>query len=145
MRGMEQHESLDRERFTPTRRAFLSASAVTAAVAATPLIAESASAHDDSTSGPGRPVTSQQPDKALRKLLRDIDPRRIEATVNRLVGFGTRHTLSVQDDPVRGIGAARDWIYAQFLEYAAASGGRMTVEKQAFIQPVASRIPVPTQ
>src|SRR4051812_47715608 len=114
MRGMEQHGSLDQERLTPTRRAFLSASAVTAAVVATPLIAEPASAHDDSTSGPGRPVTPQPPDRALRKLLGEIDHRRIEASVNRLVGFGTRHTLSVQDDPVRGIGAARDWIYKQF-------------------------------
>jgi hypothetical protein len=142
---MEQHGSLDQERFTPTRRAFLSASAVTAAVVATPLIAEPASAHDDSTSGPGRPVTAQSPDKALRQLLREIDHRRIEATIDRLVGFGTRHTLSVQDDLVRGIGAARDWIYEQFQEYAAASDGRMSVEKQAFIQPVSSRIPVPTQ
>jgi hypothetical protein len=143
---MEQHGSLDQERFTPTRRAFLSASAVTAAAVATPLIAEPASAHDDSTSGPGRPVTAQPPDKALRKLLREIDRHRIEATVNRLVGFGTRHTLSVQDDPVRGIGAARDWIYAQLLESAAASGGRMTVELQSFIQPVTPpRIPTPTQ
>jgi hypothetical protein len=80
----------------------------------------------------------------LRRLLRDIDARRIEATVTRLAAFGTRHTLSSQTDPVRGIGAARDWIYEQMTGYAAASGGRMTVQKQTFIQPVSSRIPVPT-
>jgi Zn-dependent M28 family amino/carboxypeptidase len=78
-------------------------------------------------------------------LLRELDQRRIQATVEKLVSFGTRHTLSVQDDPVRGIGAARDWIFATLQSYAAASGGRMTVEKQSFIQPVSSRIPVPTQ
>src|SRR5215831_973328 len=147
MQGMEQPQSLDQERFSPTRRALLSASAATAAVVATtPLMAGSASAHDDDQpSGPGRPATPQRPDKELRKLLREIDAGRIEATVNRLVQFGTRHTLSTQTDPVRGIGAARDWIFAQLQDVAATSGGRMTVELQSFIQPVASRIPVPTQ
>jgi len=60
------------------------------------------------------------------------------------VSFGTRHTLSSQDDPDRGIGAARDWIFETLQGYAAASGGNMTVEKQAFVQPVSSRVPTPT-
>jgi len=132
---------------TPTRRTILAASA---GIAAVPLLAGSAGEaapaadsghHDD---GPGRPETPQAPDRDLRALLRELDQRRIKATVEKLVSFGTRHTLSVQDDPVRGIGAARDWIFAQLQSYAAASGGRMTVEKQTFIQPVSSRIPVPT-
>jgi Zn-dependent M28 family amino/carboxypeptidase len=80
----------------------------------------------------------------LRRLLREIDPRRIEASILALVGFGTRHTLSSQTDPGRGIGAARDWIFAQLESYAALSGGRMTVEKQSFVQPVSDRVPVPT-
>ena len=33
--------------------------------------------------------------------------------MRKLVSFGTRHTLSDQDDPERGIGAARDWIFAR--------------------------------
>ena len=118
-----------------TRRTFLSTAA--AAAVAAPLVGTDA-AHADGR----RP--GQAPDPELREILREIDPKRIEATVRRLVAFGTRHTLSVQDDPVRGIGAARDWIYQQLQTYAAASGGRMTVEKQAFVQPVANRIPVPT-
>jgi Zn-dependent M28 family amino/carboxypeptidase len=85
------------------------------------------------------------PAPELRAVLKEISPRRIEATVRRLVAFGTRHTLSDQDDPARGIGAARDWIFAELRRSAAASGGRMTVELQSFIQPVASRIPVPTR
>ena len=64
--------------------------------------------------------------------------------MNRLVAFGTRHTLSSQTDPVRGIGAARDWIFDQMQAIAATSGGRMTVEKQSFVQPVGPRIPTPT-
>ncbi|MGH9883147.1 MAG: M20/M25/M40 family metallo-hydrolase, partial [Pyrinomonadaceae bacterium] len=61
-----------------------------------------------------------------------------------LVSFGTRNTLSVQDDPNRGIGAARDWLYSEFLKAAEGSAGRMTVEKQTFEQPKAARVPAPT-
>jgi len=137
-----------------SRRAFLSVSAA-AAVAGPVLGAESASAAAGGADplagsvpfggGPGRAPRPQSPDRELRALLKEIDQRRIQATVERLAAFGTRHTLSVQDDPVRGIGAARDWIFQRFTEYAAASGGRMTVEQQSFIQPVSSRIPVPTR
>src|SRR4051794_15161726 len=130
-----------------TRRTFLSVSA--AAAVAAPILAtgEAAQAapgghHDHS---PGRHPHPQVPDRQLRAILREIDPARIEATVRRLVAFGTRHTLSEQDNPVRGIGAARDWIFQQMQTYAAASAGRMTVELQSFIQPVSSRIPAPTR
>jgi len=64
--------------------------------------------------------------------------------VRRLVAFGTRHTLSSQDDPVRGIGAARDWLRDQFQAIAATSDGRMTVALQSFVQPAGPRIPTPT-
>ena len=49
-------------------------------------------------------------DNDTSRMLREIDPRRLRADDLKLVGFGTRNTLSSQDDPVRGIGAARDWI-----------------------------------
>lgn len=133
------------------RRAFLSASAVTAA-AAVPLVAGTPAAHathadrwnDPPIAGPGRRITDQRPSRALRHALRRVDADRIEADVRRLAAFGTRHTLSTQDDPVRGIGAARDWLYDTFAAIAAGSGGRMTVEKQSFVQPVSPRIPTPT-
>lgn len=37
------------------------------------------------------------------------DPARLKASVEKLVSFGTRHTLSDPDNPTRGIGAARRW------------------------------------
>jgi hypothetical protein len=134
-----------------SRRTFLSVSA--AAAAAPVLAAGSASAADAGVTsthvaggaGPGRAPRAQPPDRQLRAILREIDPRRIEATIERLVAFGTRHTLSVQDDPARGIGAARDWLFEQFSAVAATSEGRMTVEFQSFVQPVSSRIPAPTR
>jgi hypothetical protein len=90
-------------------------------------------------------ITPQPADAELRAILDDIDPDRIEANIRKLVSFGTRHTLSSQDDPVRGIGAARDWIKAEMESYAAQPGSRLSVQVQSFIQPVANRIPEPTQ
>src|SRR5678815_4542967 len=81
--------------------------------------------------------------RAISNIVREIDARNIEATIRKLVSFGTRNTLSEQNDPNRGIGAARDWLYAEFLKAAAASNGRMTVEKQSFEQPKAARVPEP--
>ncbi|HMD93045.1 MAG TPA: M28 family metallopeptidase [Trebonia sp.] len=119
-----------------TRRAFLSASAVTAA--AVPFLSGTALAA--ARSGLAR----QQPDDDVRALLRQVDPGRIEATIQRLVQFGTRHTASSQTDPVRGIGAATNWVFGQMQAIAATSSGNMTVQKQTFVQPVSNRIPVPT-
>jgi len=115
------------------RRAFLSASA---ALAVTPVLGAGPAQAD---------VKHPKPvDPELKAILREIDQGRIKTTVEKLAAFGTRHTLSSQDDPVRGIGAARDWIFQELSGYAATSGGRMTVEKQSFVQPVSSRIPTPT-
>ena len=119
-----------------TRRVFLSASAVTAVAA--PLLSGTALAETDPA------LVRQAPDDGLRALLREIDPDRIKATILRLVQFGTRHTASSQTDPVRGIGAATAWVYGQMQAIAATSSGRMTVQEQTFVQPVASNIPVPT-
>jgi peptidase M28-like protein/fibronectin type III domain protein len=80
----------------------------------------------------------------VRQMLHEVSSRNIQQTDHKLVSFGTRHTLSSQTDPNRGIGAATEWVYGQLQQYAAASGGRMTVEKQSFVQPPGPRIPTPT-
>ena len=82
--------------------------------------------------------------RAISNIVREIDARNIEATIRKLVSFGTRSTLSEQNDPNRGIGAARDGLYAEFLKAAEASQGRMTVEKQSYEQQKAARVLQPT-
>ena len=82
--------------------------------------------------------------RTIADIVREIDARNIEATIRKLVSFGTRNTLSEQNDPKRGIGAARDWLYEEFLKAAEASNGRMTVEKQSYEQQKAARVPQPT-
>ena len=82
--------------------------------------------------------------RTISNIVREIDARNIEASIRKLVSFGTRNTLSEQNDPKRGIGAARDWLYAEFQKVAETSKGRMTVEKQAYEQQKAQRVPQPT-
>jgi hypothetical protein len=120
----------------PSRRGFLSASAATAVAA--PLVVRATPATASAA------LTMQEPDNDLRAMLHEVDPDRIHATVLRLTQFGTRHTASSQTDPVRGIGAATAWVAEQMQAFAATSSGRMTVQQQTFVQPVSSRIPVPT-
>src|SRR6202046_2709984 len=139
IRAMENNEVQGTRR--STRRTFLSASAVTAVAA--PILARSAPA-DAATAGASSALPRRQPDSDLRAMLREVDPHRIQATILRLTQFGTRHTASSQTDPVRGIGAATAWVFAQMQAIAATSAGRMTVQQQTFTQPVASNIPVPT-
>ena len=73
----------------------------------------------------GTAAASEQP------ILRDIavapDPIQLQATVRALVGFGTRHTLSDTASPRRGIGAARRWAQARFVEIGRGCGGCLTV------------------
>lgn len=56
------------------------------------------------------------------------EPAILKATVEKLVSFGTRHTLSSPDDPKRGIGAARKWAAGEFSKIAKSCGGCMQVE-----------------
>jgi Zn-dependent M28 family amino/carboxypeptidase len=63
-----------------------------------------------------------------------LDGARMKQTVEKLVSFGTRHTLSDTTSPTRGIGAARKWIFDEMTRIAAASSGRMTVAYQSSMQ-----------
>ena len=59
------------------------------------------------------------------------DAARLKASVEKLVSFGTRHTLSSATDPRRGIGAARAWGKAEFEKIGKGCGGCLTVETVA--------------
>jgi hypothetical protein len=88
--------------------------------------------------------TAGRRSEEIARIVQEIDGRNLEKTIRKLVSFGTRNTLSAQDDPNRGIGAARAWLFAEFSKVAEQSGGRMTVAKQTFEQPKAARVPAPT-
>ena len=63
----------------------------------------------------------------LREIAHSPDPVQLQATVQALVGFGTRHTLSDTASPRRGIGAARRWAQSRFAEIGRGCGGCLTI------------------
>lgn len=96
----------------------------------------------------GLPMASaqqpQKPNAEVQKMIGEVSARQIESSIRKLVSFGTRNSLSAQDNPTRGIGAARDWIFGEFQKISADCGNCLTVEKQSFLQPKANRVPEPT-
>jgi hypothetical protein len=56
-------------------------------------------------------IAPPEADPRIQKIVAGISEERISAIVQKLAGFGTRHTLSDTDSPTRGIGAARQWIF----------------------------------
>jgi hypothetical protein len=81
----------------------------------------------------------------LKAMLAEVSAERIEARIRKLVGFGTRHTLSDIGSDTRGIGAARRWITSELTACAKASGGRLKVEEQTFVEPAGQRVAQPTE
>src|SRR6185369_17142603 len=77
--------------------------------------------------------TAAKKNPEIVKMVREVSAKNIEATIRKLVSFGTRNTLSSQDDPKRGIGAARDSIYGEFQLISNDCGGCLQVSKQSFV------------
>jgi hypothetical protein len=80
-------------------------------------------------------------------VLTEISDAHIRKTIETLVGFGTRNTLSSMEtdlSPGQGVTAAADWIFGQFEVISKDCGGCLEVKRDTFTQPVADRIPKPT-
>jgi len=100
------------------------------------------------------PALSQQPpvvapDSQIAAALHQVSAEHIRATIEKLVGFQTRSTLSAQDPASiaagHGIGAAREWIKSQFETYSRDCGDCLEVKTDTFTQSPADRIPTPTE
>ena len=83
-------------------------------------------------------------DAKLRAIVAPVSAAQLRANVEKLVSFGTRHTLSSQTDPKRGIGAALEWSRGEFQRYSAACGNCLTIvdPSEVFTN---DRIPKPTR
>jgi hypothetical protein len=88
-------------------------------------------------------TTRHQPD--IDRIVGEISPQRIEATIRKLVSFQTRHTMSETASDTVGIGAARRWIKSEFERCNAQNGGRLQVAFDSHIAPVSKRISRPTE
>ena len=94
-----------------------------------------------------KPISPAPADPAIARALQSIQAPRIEKTIQTLVGFGTRSTLSSMETdlpPGQGINAAADWIAAQFEQISRECGGCLEVHRDTFTEPAADRIPQPT-
>ncbi len=82
-------------------------------------------------------------------ILEDVSAARLRADVDRLVGFGTRHSLSAVDDAARGVGAARRSLRGEFEAIAAESGrcgaAALRVALEAHAVPPGPRVPQPAE
>jgi hypothetical protein len=73
-----------------------------------------------------------------------VEEKRLRAIVEKLVSFGTRHTLSSQTDPKRGIGASLKWTEAEFRRYSKACRGCLTIATPSDVV-TGRRVPTPTR
>jgi hypothetical protein len=89
------------------------------------------------------------PDVRIADAIGKISADRIRQTIEKLVSFGNRSTISPQDEDSikagKGIGAAREWIKAEFERYSKDCGGCLEVKTDEFVEQPAERIPKPTQ
>ena len=69
-------------------------------------------------------------DPEISKYVSKVNRDSLKAHVEKLVSFGTRHTMSSTTDAKQGIGAARNWVLSKFRNYARNADGRMEVYLQ---------------
>ena len=96
---------------------------------------------------PADAITTPSADPQIAAALKNISAQRVQQTVEKLVSFQTRHTLS-SDQPAsteKGINRAAEWIKSQFETYSKACGGCLEVKTDEFTQEPGNRVPKPTK
>ena len=88
-------------------------------------------------------------DSHIAGAIKQVSPDRIRQTIEKLVSFGNRSTISAQDEDSikagKGIGAAREWIKAEFERYSKDCGGCLEVKTDTFTEQPGERIPKSTE
>jgi hypothetical protein len=88
-------------------------------------------------------------DSLIAEAIRHVSADRIQQTIEKLVSFQNRSTISAQDEASikagKGIGAAREWIKAEFGRYSKECGGCLEIKTDTFTEQAGERIPKPTE
>jgi hypothetical protein len=99
-----------------------------------------------------QPIASAPSDPAIAGALSHVSAENIHASIEKLVSFNNRSTLSSMETdlkPGTGINAAADWIESEFNRISAACGNCLEVRRDEFIEPPqtgpAARILKPTK
>jgi len=91
-------------------------------------------------SGEGKNIAHKRlpRDPVVAQVMKEISAARIEQTINKLVSFHTRSTLSVNNPGAatsdKGIVAARNWIKSELERYSADCGGCLEVKTDTYIE-----------
>ncbi|HEX2869526.1 MAG TPA: M28 family peptidase [Ignavibacteriales bacterium] len=92
-----------------------------------------------------QPILAAQ-DPSISEMIKEISAGNIKSTVEKLVSFRTRHTLSPSVKQNEGLRAAQEWVKSEFEKYAKDSGGRFeTGFDTFFVEPDGRRIPRRTE
>lgn len=97
--------------------------------------------------GLGSAVQAQVPPEEqalLHELASEIRAERMRSDVEKMVSFGTRHTLSETRSETRGIGAARRWVQREFESISRDCSGCLTVVTPSDVV-TGRRVPTPTE
>jgi len=98
---------------------------------------------------PPRLAADRHTDAHIAEAIRQVSADRIRQTIEKLVSFQNRSTISAQDEESikagKGIGAAREWIKAEFERYSKDCGGCLEVRTDTFTEQPGERIPKPTE
>jgi hypothetical protein len=88
-------------------------------------------------------------DPEITQIIKDVSPQRVQQTIEKLVSFGTRHTLSVNNSDAststQGIVAARNWIKSEFERISSECNGCLEVKTDTFLEQPKNRIPSATE
>jgi hypothetical protein len=87
------------------------------------------------------PAQYKSPNPQVEKIVSQVSEENIAAILKKLESFGTRNILSTQDNPTRGVGASRKWIYDQFRSYSPKLEVSFDQYKLKKIEGRASRVP----
>jgi hypothetical protein len=92
---------------------------------------------------------SAQTPRGDRAVLHDVaaavSEQSLHGYVQRMVGFGTRHTMSDTRSNRRGIGAARRWVQREFETMSRNCGGCLEIATPSETISGTERIPTPTE
>jgi hypothetical protein len=85
------------------------------------------------------PVSAVVPaiDPQIARLVNEVSRQTLYAYVQQMENFGTRHTFSPVDRTDYGIGAAREWLFNQFVRVGS---GRLRVEYDTFQTTIQGRV-----
>jgi hypothetical protein len=83
-------------------------------------------------------ATKRDRDPVIIQIIKDVSPQRAQQTDEKLVSFGTRSTLSVNNPGAansdQGIVAARNWIKSEFERISSDCNGCLEVKTDTFVE-----------